>query len=171
MIKKIWFVRNERKLLNYTCITIAGFILFYSILNIWAFADTELNDLIKINSNTDKTVFSLMVSRINFIILPIISLAVCIFLYNLSNHTKSFKGCNNEKLYSMQKQIKRDTLIGTNLFITLTFTFIQIDKLNTIKEIQGFGLTPIYIFTAIILVFYFIMIKKSLDLKQDKQEV
>ncbi len=164
MIKQIWFVRNERKLINLLCFAIAGVILLYSVLNIWALSNAELTTLLQDDKNIiPPNLYSLMLARVDLFVLPLISLLVCSMLFWFSNHTKPTKNCVDNQSASLQKQIKRDLLIGTNLFITLVFSFWQIDRLNNAKQIAGFGLVPIYLFIAGILAFYSIMIKKLLN--------
>ncbi|MFZ2539156.1 MAG: hypothetical protein WAX04_09690 [Oscillospiraceae bacterium] len=166
MIKQIWFIRNERRLINSLCFTITGLILFYSILSIWALANSELAMLLQLDETIIKpSLYSLMFKRVNLYILPLILLVVCSMLLWFSNHIKSARYCTDEQSAARKKQIKRDLLIGTNLFTTLVFSFLQIERLNIAKQIAGFGFVPIYLCIAGVLVFYATMIKKLFNTK------
>lgn len=119
MIKQLWFVRNEHRLFNYLNFAIAGFTLIYTILNIIVFE----------GANT----------RYAFLILPIIALSICILLnriYKGVHKRKSILSLEKEKQIAKTK-ICQETAIGYNFILMLLSFFIQMDILNTYKNVGG----------------------------------
>ena len=158
MIKQIWFIRNERKLINSLSFTIVGFIFLYSLLSIWALSDALLD-------SSNQNVYQLMFGNAHLIILPLVSLLVSSVLFWFSNHTKASKNCFDKQSIVLEQKVKRDLLIGTNLFLTLVISFVQIEFLNYAKQISGFGLTPIYICIVGVTCFYVFTIFKFINKK------
>lgn len=165
MIKQIWFIRNERKLINALCFTIGAVMLLYSLLSVWAMASDQL--LRYDTAALKPTLFALMAEQFELLVLPLLSLAICGILFFMSNHAKPVKNCIDKRVAALQKQFRRDMLIGSNLLITLILAFFQLDKISLAKGVSGFGLVPVYICIAGGVIYYIWSIKKLLSGKDE----
>lgn len=159
VIKQIWFIKNERKLINYLCIITASIIMLYSFLSVWGISDFKLQNIH---------------NSLGLLAIPVFSFALSAFGYWLSNHTKAPKNCVNEAYGAKQKQLKRDLIIGTNLMVTLALSFISLNLISKAKAIEGFGLVPVYLVIIAGITFYIIRIRSAAAKKSanvnDKKE-
>lgn len=154
LIKQIWFVRNVKRLINYLSITISAFILLYSILSIWA-----------IGGGAD--IGTLMTKYSSLIIVPVVGLAISVvFLWKYHSAPSSKAITDNDRsngaVTEMKQAIIKTLLCGTNLLIALLFFFIQINALNTAKELDSFGILPIYLCLIGGVIFYVTVLTKAL---------
>lgn len=131
MIKQIWTVRDPRKLFIGLSFTIAGLMLFYTLINLL---------YIPMPYSWSGIVF-MEYARIT--VTPVISLLLC-FLWKIRiSRGGVLSGCkkaSNPISLDRQKSLSKDCRIAAMTIATLALAFVQLDILNKAKSLPGFGL-------------------------------
>lgn len=155
MIKQIWFIRNQNRLMDWLCFAVSFFNILYSALNLLAIADVETTAL-----NTDFK-FAVM-SHLNLMIIPIVSIIFCLVIYQLKRRLRGTVKTGSDKKEKLQYSFKSEALGAANLYLMICALFLELDMLSKIKNISGFGLFPLIIFSVFLVLYYIYLIKKHL---------
>lgn len=183
MIKQIWFIRNNTRLFVLLSFSINLIISLYSVLSAFALTTTLQNENILI---------SMLNQYSNLLFFPFVGWCLFIlflgFGWYLKRSRKNFLKHKtlylNEKIDSTTdniKEIKLDLttkeemlllflshfITSTNFSTSVTFAFFSLDVVSKVKEIQSFGMLPVYICWGATWYYYSFLVLQLYKSKKD----
>lgn len=177
MIKQIWFVRNITNLFVSLAFTINFIIGLYSTLSAFALTDTL---------NQEPFIKSMFQQFGHLLFFPFIGWCFFFFFFGLGIYLKKarknflkhktifFKGYlpDKSKLNLSQSEEMRLLFFSkfitcTNLSTSITFAFFSLDIVSKSKNIQSFGMFPVFLCWAVTFYYYATLIFKLCSSKQN----
>lgn len=144
MIKQIWTIRSPQRLFSGLAAAVTGVFTLYTVMSLFYLPE--------------KVPFRLLgeQSRYLLLLLPVVMTAVCalgLFLIHRDTVLAGVRASQDETVLSRQKKLSRDCRTASMMFWAVGLGFLQLDALNTAKQMQGFGLfVPVICLIAMLIV-------------------
>lgn len=184
MIKQIWFIRNITKLFVGLSFAINFVITLYCL-----FSALALTTIIQ----SESLISSMLNQYSGLLFFPFVGWVVFIFFFGVGiylkrsrkkflNHksiflTENVKNLSDDDIKKIKLNLstKEETLLlflshfitSTNFSTSITFAFFSLDVVSRAKNIQSFGMLPIYICWGVTWYYYFVMISQLYKTKKE----
>ena len=131
MIKQIWTVRSPQRLFSGLAAAVTGLFQLYTVTSLFYLPWTVPFRLIGLQS------------KYCLLILPAVMMIVFLFwIFRIHSNTVliGVRKAKHEAVVLKQKKLSRDYRTAAMMLWTVGLGFLQLDMLNTVKQMQGFGL-------------------------------
>ncbi len=144
MIKQIWTIRSPQRLFSGLAAAVTGVFVLYTAISLFYLPETVPFRLLGGQS------------RYLLLILPLVMVFVCALWFYLIHRNTVLAGvraAEDAAALSRQKALSRDCRTASMMFWSVGLGFLQLDALNTAKQMQGFGLfVPLVCLIAMVIV-------------------